>query len=487
MHGPKRILAFALHSEFISRCAESLQPCRQNLPGLQGCRGNRRTRSPALGVGRKCEDVGLSWARTHQRADGSGRLANGKATLVIHANKPRILVAELLPLLVGCGVVVAATATTADNGDKRSFVANVAGAYSAENTVTVKKMLTIGTGSESVEVQMDCRADPQALATLTAVRVVSSAFRTLNAPESNRKSAPLSGQSTNCRSTTARRSPSAKCASSWNSRAASPPPTSASSSPAKAAPARKSSPAPSTPSPTAPTSRSSRSTAPRSRATCSRASCSATAAAPSPAPTATTPASIRAARDGTLFLDEIGELGLDLQPKLLRFLESGEISPARRAEPVHRRRPHRRRHQRRPRTARPATAASAKTSSTASTSSASRSRRCASAATRSRRSSTISSPAPRGVRQGPAPHRRRNDGAPAALPLARQRPPAAERNSPHGRARRAERGPHAGAISPRTSARARPVAARAAPTAVTSPSPLDDKLAPDARAHRDAK
>jgi DNA-binding NtrC family response regulator/tetratricopeptide (TPR) repeat protein len=36
---------------------------------------------------------------------------------------------------------------------------------------------------------------------------------------------------------------------------------------------------------------------------------------------------IRAASDGTLFLDEIGALGLDLQPKLLRFLESGEISP----------------------------------------------------------------------------------------------------------------------------------------------------------------
>jgi transcriptional regulator with PAS, ATPase and Fis domain len=39
------------------------------------------------------------------------------------------------------------------------------------------------------------------------------------------------------------------------------------------------------------------------------------------------PGLIRAARDGALFFDEIGELGLDLQPKLLRFLESGEINP----------------------------------------------------------------------------------------------------------------------------------------------------------------
>jgi DNA-binding NtrC family response regulator len=36
---------------------------------------------------------------------------------------------------------------------------------------------------------------------------------------------------------------------------------------------------------------------------------------------------IRSAEGGTLFLDEIGEVALDVQPKLLRFLESGEIHP----------------------------------------------------------------------------------------------------------------------------------------------------------------
>jgi DNA-binding NtrC family response regulator len=39
------------------------------------------------------------------------------------------------------------------------------------------------------------------------------------------------------------------------------------------------------------------------------------------------PGLIRGAAGGTLFLDEIGEMSTDLQPKLLRFLESGEILP----------------------------------------------------------------------------------------------------------------------------------------------------------------
>jgi DNA-binding NtrC family response regulator len=47
------------------------------------------------------------------------------------------------------------------------------------------------------------------------------------------------------------------------------------------------------------------------------------------------PGVIRAAAGGTLFLDEIGETTLDVQPKLLRFLESGDVHPIGDTHPVH--------------------------------------------------------------------------------------------------------------------------------------------------------
>ncbi|MCA1641435.1 MAG: sigma 54-interacting transcriptional regulator [Acidobacteria bacterium] len=46
------------------------------------------------------------------------------------------------------------------------------------------------------------------------------------------------------------------------------------------------------------------------------------------------PGVIRAAAGGTIFLDEIGDLPLDIQPKLLRFLQEGEIQPLGEQRPV---------------------------------------------------------------------------------------------------------------------------------------------------------
>src|SRR5205823_4901296 len=46
------------------------------------------------------------------------------------------------------------------------------------------------------------------------------------------------------------------------------------------------------------------------------------------------PGVIRTAVGGTLFLDEVGDLPLDIQPKLLRFLEQGEVLPVGETRPT---------------------------------------------------------------------------------------------------------------------------------------------------------
>jgi hydrogenase-4 transcriptional activator len=50
--------------------------------------------------------------------------------------------------------------------------------------------------------------------------------------------------------------------------------------------------------------------------------------------TANYPGIVKAADGGTLFLDEIGDLSLDVQPKMMRFLQEGEIQPIGETKPL---------------------------------------------------------------------------------------------------------------------------------------------------------
>ena len=50
--------------------------------------------------------------------------------------------------------------------------------------------------------------------------------------------------------------------------------------------------------------------------------------------TANYPGIVKAAEGGTLFLDEIGDLSLEVQPKLMRFLQEGEIQPIGETKPL---------------------------------------------------------------------------------------------------------------------------------------------------------
>ena len=156
------------------------------------------------------------------------------------------------------------------------------------------------------------------------------------------------------------------------------------------------------------------------------------------------PGVIRAAAGGTLFLDEIAELNLELQPKLLRFLDRQEIHPLGEPHPI-------------TVDVRVIAATNADVERLVAEgrfredlfhrlnvdpppdSAAARTPRGDSAAGRA-----LPAAGQRRTEERQPVDLRRSAGVPGALQLARQHPPARERGPPHGRVRRPRLDPHTG-------------------------------------------
>jgi hydrogenase-4 transcriptional activator len=256
------------------------------------------------------------------------------AAIAIHTREPETLAQELLPLLIGSGAVTSAAVTSQHNSEGQRQIAYMKSSDSPPNVETVCRTLRIGECAESVEVQMQCRTDIESVATINAVKLLVHTIHDLERARLEREERatlwpidelPLDNGQAVAVGEMRKLLALARRIASTNVSVL----ITGESGTGKEILAR------------AVHAFSARAAKPFVAMNCT--------AIPRDLLEsqmfghrrgAFTGADrdhlgvIRAARDGTLFLDEIGEMGLDLQPKILRFLESGEISPLGDPEPV---------------------------------------------------------------------------------------------------------------------------------------------------------